>query len=314
VRRTDLWRVPAPQGDEVLREGLAARLGLDPDRLTITASVRAAAVSYARRYADVLVERPGYPGVPAALADSRARVRFASWAELANGGWPVPSVLWLTSPHRNPDGACLDAGLHAGLRRQVLDGHRVVVNSAYCWFGQGPAALEGADLVGSLHKLAGVSARIGWVHSEDYFAAAVPELLGGTPSRVWQNAWGRFLARGGLELLAAGLVSRSRAAAGAFTARMRELAGPDFPQVDGPHQLLELAAGIGEDTALRRLAGLGYAVAAGAAFGGPRPAVRVSFLGVDAEQATRFADAASGAGLLRWPVLDGRPRHAPASA
>jgi len=42
--RSHLWRFPAARGDDLLREQLGRLLGLDPSALTITASVRAAAL------------------------------------------------------------------------------------------------------------------------------------------------------------------------------------------------------------------------------------------------------------------------------
>jgi DNA-binding transcriptional MocR family regulator len=58
VRRPNLWREPAPRGDELLRQMLGEHLGLDPEHLTITASLRAAVLTYARYHDRVLLERP----------------------------------------------------------------------------------------------------------------------------------------------------------------------------------------------------------------------------------------------------------------
>jgi DNA-binding transcriptional MocR family regulator len=260
ARRPQLWRVPAPRGDDLLREQLAAAFDLDPDLLTVVGSVRAAALTYARRHGRVVLERPGWRGLTAALAGSRARVERAGLAELAGADWPAGTVLWLTSPHRNPDGATLDAGLVSRLAGQVRGGRRLVLDEAYRWFGAGPR-VPGADLVGSLHKLAGVGARLGWVHSADFFDEAVPELVGSTPSAVWQHAWGRFLAAGGLELLHRAVVTPALAASAAFTAGLRAYA-PGTPAVAGPHRLLRLpprADMAGADMAGAGVAGAGVA-------------------------------------------------------
>jgi DNA-binding transcriptional MocR family regulator len=296
ARRVDLWRVPAPRGEDLLREQLGTALDLDPGRLTVVGSVRAAAVTYARRHGRIVLERPGWRGLTAALAGSRARVHRAGTEALAGADWPAGSVLWLTSPHRNPDGGTLDSGLVAGLAAQLRAGLRVVLDEAYGWFGAGPR-VPGADLVGSLHKLGGVGTRIGWVHSADFFAGAVPELVGSTPSPVWQQAWGRFLAAGGLELLRAAVVTPALAAAAGFTAALRAY-DPAAVAVPGPHRLIRLPSGVTEPEALRRLAAGGWSVGPGAAFDVGFPALRASFLGVDPESAARFAAALAGCGLI----------------
>ena len=298
ARRIDLWRVPAPRGDDLLREQLAAALDLEPDRLTIVGSVRAAAVSYARRCARIVLERPGWQGLTAALADSGARVERAGTAELARAGGPAGTLLWLTSPHRNPDGHTLDVGLVEALAGQLKSGRRVVLNEAYRWFGAGPR-VPGADLVGSLHKLGGVGSRIGWVHSADFFERAVPELVGCTPSAVWQHAWGRFLAHGGLHLLHAAVVAPALAAGDAFDA------AAGLVSMAAPHRLLRLPAGTREAEAVRRLAAEGWSVGPGSAFDAEVPSIRVSFLGVEPEQAVAFAAALDAAGLLEEAVAHG---------
>jgi DNA-binding transcriptional MocR family regulator len=300
ARRTELWRVPAPRGDELLRAQLAAALDLDPDRLTVVGSVRAAAVTYARRHARVVLERPGWRGLTAALAGSQARLQRADLDEIADADWPAGTVLWLTSPHRNPDGATLTAGLVSRLAGQVRRGRRLVLDEAYRWFGAGPR-VPGADLVGSLHKLGGLGARLGWVYSADFFDEAVPELVGSTPSAVWQHAWGRFLAAGGLELLGAAVVTPALAASAAFTAGLRGYA-PVAVAAPGPHRLLQLPPGADEAGALRRLAARGWTLGPGAAFDTAAPALRVSFVGVAAAAAAGFAAALAEPGLLGGEV------------
>ncbi|HVQ96287.1 MAG TPA: aminotransferase class I/II-fold pyridoxal phosphate-dependent enzyme [Mycobacteriales bacterium] len=300
ARRAELWRVPAPRGDDLLREQLGAVLELDPDLLTVVGSVRAAAVTYARRHGQLVLERPGWRGLTAALADSRARVRRAGLDEIAGADWPAGTVLWLTSPHRNPDGATLDADLVTRLAGQVRRGRRVVLDEAYRWFGAGPR-VPGADLVGSLHKLAGMGARLGWVHSADFFGEAVPELVGSTPSAVWQHAWGRFLAAGGLELLRAAVVTPALAASAAFSAGL-PAGEPDATAVPGPHRLLRLPPGADEPGALRRLGVRGWTLGPGSAFDADVPALRVSFVGVTADAAAELAAALADPDLLGGEV------------
>jgi DNA-binding transcriptional MocR family regulator len=204
ARQADLWTVPAPRGDDVLREVLAGLLHRDPDQITIVASLRAAALTYARRFPEITVERPTYPGLLPVF--SAARVRLLTWDEMTGparaGGEQARSLLWLTSPCRNPDGATLSPAERSALQAKAASGARVVVNATYTWFSPDQALVPGADTVGSLHKLRGVGARIGWVASPHFFDEAVPELLGTTPSRVWQRAWGLFLRDGGMAMLA----------------------------------------------------------------------------------------------------------------
>jgi DNA-binding transcriptional MocR family regulator len=302
VYQEDLWLTPAPFGEDLLREQLGRVLGLDPAVLTITASVRAAALTYGRCDPFIALERPTFPGVVRALRDSRARVELRPWAELLTGDLPAGATIWVTTPCRNPDGASLAAAGWTALRGRLAAGHRVVVNAAYGWYATGLAnapAAPGADIIGSLHKLGGHGARLGWVCSRDYAERAVPELLGTTPPRVWQHAWGEFLRADGLILLAGQCVAPALGAAAAFRDRLASEHGRRPPSFSGPQLLLPLADGSTEQEALDQLGSQGFRLCGAEAFFADVPALRASFLGVGQEEAARFADAVVRCGLFR---------------
>lgn len=291
--QAELWRFPAPQGDDLLREQLGRVLGLDPSGLTITASVRAAALTYARLEPEIALERPTFPGVARALSESRARLVMGEWDALLRDQ-PVPGpLLWLTSPFRNPDGATLTDDDRAALQRRAAAGQHVVINGAYLWYASSVPAVAGADLVGSLHKLGGIGTRLGWVHSATYFDRAVPELLGTTPSPVWQRAWGLFLQRGGPDILRRNLVEPALVSAAAFRGSLSAKTGSA-----GPHCVLPLAPGVTEQQAIGQLEDRGFRLCPGQDFFCLRPAVRVAFLGVCTADAERFAGAAASCGLF----------------
>ncbi len=306
IRSPDLWRVPAPRGDEVLRTELGRLLELDAELLTITASVRAAALTYARQAAHLVVERPTFTGSLEVLRSGPATVQLRSWEEIGERPLPAGATLWLTSPARNPDGRTLDRAECAQLSALRGLGHPIVVNETYRLFRLDAPRVAGADYVGSLHKLIGVGSRIGWVHSPSYFANAYPEMLGTTPSRVWQRAWGLFLRRGGFEQAHAAVIAPCRQAAQSFSARLTNLNGlsADF---DGPNALLPLADGVSEEDALAHLRQQGYLVSAGQHFLCREAAVRATFLGVPPEAATAFAETVASCGMFT-------PDHARGSA
>ncbi|MFE3760189.1 aminotransferase class I/II-fold pyridoxal phosphate-dependent enzyme [Streptomyces sp. NPDC059104] len=297
TRAADSWTERAWQGDESLRDQLGRVLGLDPEHLTITSGVRAAALTYARTERVIVMERPGFDGATFALRDSRSRLLHRSWEHLLQGELPAGSALWLTHPARNPDGRTLT---HAELRLltdRIAQGHRVVLNSAYHWYAPTATRPEGADLVGGLHKIAGLGARIGWVHSRDYFARARPEIIATTPPQPWQRAWALFAAEGGLEDLAAWVTCRARTAVQVFGAAVGEPYAPLIPDT-GPHALLPLAPGTDEKTAREAVARDGFVLTAGSCYGPSRPALRATFTDVPPYAAERFGRYVAGSPLF----------------
>jgi DNA-binding transcriptional MocR family regulator len=311
ARVAELWTRPAPRGDDVLRAALADALGLPPDEITVVASLRAAALTYARRFRRVVVERPTYPGLLPVLQGAGAEVTLASWPEILDdpGGSPDTTVLWLTSPGRNPDGATLSSADHERMSVLAGRGYRIVVNGTYAWFADGCVSAA-ADSVGSLHKLRGNGARVGWAAGPSYFEEAFPELLGTTPSPVWQRAWGLFLREGGLTLLRATLLTETAAAKAAFADRLAADHGLHLRAFDGPSTLIPLAEGPegtagAEDGARIALERAGFRTVAARDFHASGPALRVTFLGVTTEEAERLADAVATHIRTRLP-----PGHA----
>lgn len=301
ARQTAAWAVFCPQGDELLREQLGRIHGLDPRQLTITASVRATALTYRRRERVILMERPTFDGALYAISGGTARVLRRSWRGLLHGQVPAGALVWLTSPCRNPDGATLTESECTRLGEWCRRGRRVVVNAAYLWFAPDSPRVPGADLAGSLHKVAGRGARLAWVHSPDFHRDAFAELIGVTPPPVWQRAWGLFAADGGLETLAADVVGRTALAVDAFHEGMRAKLGYGLPRMPGPNLLLRLAPGLTEEHAVTRLGELGFELTAGAHFGAQHPALRANFTGVRPEAAADFARVASDPTLFAWP-------------
>jgi DNA-binding transcriptional MocR family regulator len=290
-----------PCGDELLREQIARVQRLEPELVTVVSSVRAAALSYRRRERVIVMERPTFDGVLLAASAGGARVQRADWAAMVHRWQPPYAALWFTSPGRNPDGASLDQAGCDALSEQVRRGRRVVVNGAHSWFAPAAPRVEGADLIGSLHKIAGRGARLAWVYSPDFAREALPELIGTTPPPLWQRAWGLFFAAGGVEELAAAVTGQTRAAVEAFHEGMRAKLGHDVPAADGPNRLLRLAPEVAEAQALARLEELGFRLTAGAPFGAGTPALRANFTGVQPEAAADFARLASDPSLFEVP-------------
>lgn len=301
ARDTALWRAPAPAGDDQLRTRLGAEFGLDPAHLTVVAGARAVALTYGRCTRRVLVERPTFLGLSPMLRAHGARVRHFGWADI-----PVPepdTTVLVTSPCRNPDGATLDGPTREVLEGLCRKGVHVAVNGAYVWFDRQSPRVAGADLFVSLHKLAGVGARLGFVFSESFFERGVPEIASTGPPPVWQRAWARFLARDGLRLLEAHIVSTTLAAARVFLETLAGEGAEPLPPATGPNLLLPLPSGTDEDSALAALAERGFLVSAGRHFASAAPAIRVTFTGTTRDQAAALAETLVRTGLAKgqWP-------------
>ncbi len=289
AREEHLWRVPAPGGDEELRSWLGHHFTTEPAGITIVAGARAAALTYGRIAERLLVEAPTYLGLLPFLGAYGRRVEHFAWERIPV---PVPerTVLLVTSPARNPDGATLTGDHRARLRTLVSAGGRVVVNGTYCWFRPDAATAEGADLLVSFHKLAGVGARLGFVRSEAYFSDAVPEIAGAAPPPIWQRAWARFLARDGHEHLLRVNVRQVIDSRDAFLWTIGELAPALRPgAVDGPNLLFSLPDGADEQEAVTKLETDGFRVSAGSAFAAPHPSLRLTFTGTTPDQAANLA-------------------------
>jgi DNA-binding transcriptional MocR family regulator len=279
-------------GDELLRRELSAYLGTDPSTLTVTSGVRAAAGALARQCSEVVVERPTFLGVADVLTRQGIRVRFAAWESLAEQLLPA-SGIWITSPCRNPDGRTPDAALLASLAALASQGHRVLCDTAFSWFQPQQQLPPAFTRLGTMHKLAGPGARLGWVTSTDLPQSARAELGAGAPPWQWQRTWGYFIGAGGLAMMCA-RTELTMAARSAFLStlgdRSADLSGA------GPNVLLQVAlAGESAVTALRRH---GVAVSVGSAFGAGTHSVRVCLDGITPELASQAALAFREAGVL----------------
>lgn len=298
------WTEPARFGDPLLREQLAARFGRSADHVCITAGVRSAALAYGRRFNDVLLEQPSYEGVIPALGSAGARLRRLSWDAMYTASCSPATLLWLTSPYRNPDGVSLTSEQYvrlAGIR--AASGATVVINRTY-----GLARLDTTeppgtmDLVGGFHKIAGIGARIGFVISDTFGQHAVTDLAACSPSAVWQHAWALFLAEGSFDEATRHLYSSVGNATRAF------LTGIGMSAVrspGSPHLVLECPPNRTETMWQHEFAAAGVAVSPGSAFGATSDCVRLSFFGVSEQDAAVAAERTVRAGLLNVPQATG---------
>jgi DNA-binding transcriptional MocR family regulator len=283
------------RGDGLLREALAAQLSLDPATLTVTAGVRACAAVLCRDSAGVMLERPTFLGVHRVLVASGLRVRLTAWDDKAFLSRRDHAV-WFTEPVRNPDGARMDRSLLATLAGQAAAGRRVIRNATYHWFAPSADEAMATDAmvtVGSLHKIAGPGAKIGWLADR-----ATPDddllrwLAMSAPPLHWQRAWGYFVRAGGLDLLRRPAATIARVRASLVAA----LGLADDGRA-GPNLLVPLAGG--ETSVCATLWARGVRVVPGASFGAGEPAARICLTGLAVHDVP--AVAAAFAGLVRAP-------------
>ncbi|WP_328876654.1 pyridoxal phosphate-dependent aminotransferase [Streptomyces sp. NBC_00287] len=262
------------EGDPVLREQLARVTGARADQLVVTSGVRAAAPALVRGCSHVVVERPTFLGVPDTLAAHGVPVRFLPWDRVREV--PGGAALWVTTPCRNPDGRQPDAAFLADLRAAVRRGVRVICNTAYTWYAGRVELPPGVIRVGTLHKIAGPGAGVGWVVREDPGSVG-PHSAMPAPPAYWQRVWGYFLEAGGLALLRAPH-EEIEAVRAAFLGRVGT-ADAGW----GPHVLLRVPAA--EEDAVSALAEVGVIVGPGSAFGAEAPSVRACLIGSTVESA-----------------------------
>lgn len=257
-----------PHGDPLLRERLAELLRADADRLVVTAGVRACVGPLLRDVDEVLLERPTFLGVLNAIRRERVPVRCLSWEQLVEAGAGA-AALWFTAPSRNPDGRRTDPSFLARVEAAAGRGRRVVCNTAYRWFAPTPTLSDAVLQTGTLHKLAGRGARLGWVQA-DPDDEMLRGLAATAPPLHWQRTWAHFLAAGGADLL----LRRHQHLAAARTAFLSALgAPPSMAGQEGPNVLIPVA--IPEPEAVTRLAAAGVRVSPGSAFLAWQPSVRV---------------------------------------
>lgn len=258
----------------------------------VTAGVRSTIATLATLRRVIVVERPGFGEIPRLFRRHGCQVVEADAASLVCAAEdPRQSLVWVTSPCRNPDGWCLDDDTAAELGDFVDAGGLVVQNESYRWFTASPGPrVHGAVLVGSLHKLAGSWSRLGWLMAdvEPGLAADLPYL---GPPALWQSAWCRFLADDAFGVL----VERAR--------RSTDLAGRarDLLHATPGHGPVALVSTPPDIPWPDRLAELGMRANPGTAFGATAQQFRLSFVGVDAAE-VRWADVRRLADALSAPA------------
>ncbi|MCQ1575861.1 aminotransferase class I/II-fold pyridoxal phosphate-dependent enzyme [Streptomyces parvus] len=285
--RADCWATPPAEGDPELLERLAGLFGAPPGRTVVTGGVRQFAGSWAGRTRTALAERPGFADIGQVLAGT-ATVRALPWDELpgAARSCPEPVTVWVTSPYRNPDGRSLDTAGRTALAELARAGHQVVVNQVYQWYAPPEELPPGCWGTTSLAKLCGGGSRLGWATVPDG-DTALPALRGSGPATTWQRAWAGFLDRTTLASLHHACIEPTLEARRAFTDRVGDLLGWEFP--GGGMSLSLYWHGAAEDRVMAEFAEQEVRVGPGSAFDGQPGSVRLAFTGVDTAEATRAA-------------------------
>jgi DNA-binding transcriptional MocR family regulator len=299
LARPDTWHPPPPQGEYRLREVLGDILGEDPDDVLITSGVRAGASVIARTAREVLHERPSFSGTAAVLRTSHPDLELVQWGDLPAISASPPErdgdrLVWLTTPCRNPDGATLSADDWACLTA-IARRSRMVVNEVYRWFGSAVQRPDHVWMTGSLSKLAGGGAGLGWIRGPDM--EVLRRLQHARPSRCWQRCWCYLLERGVLELFVDQTVRPAAAAAEAFATELRRVSDYAYRPAAGcwwpPFLLLPVPTSTDHEF-VARLDEAGVRVGPGSDFLAATPGVRVCFVGVseaDARHAARVIGA-----------------------
>ncbi|MEV4556242.1 hypothetical protein AB0K51_04495 [Kitasatospora sp. NPDC049285] len=293
-------RDTAPRtGVPELREALADHLDLPVADLAVTSGIRGQVAPLVAGAAALVVERPTFLSVPR-LAARHVPVLALTWEEILadDGRYPDGSVVWITSPARNPDGRTLTAAEAARLD-ELADRHRVVVNQAYHWCAPDAPRPVRAHLVGSLHKVAGGGCAVGWQVTPGGRGLDRPG--GGGPPTAWQYAWADLITATGLAEPVRTCLLEPAERCRRVAERVRPPAGVELRHGSGPSLSLLLAAGTSEERAHAALAAEGLLTGPGEAFGWDRPALRLSFTGASDADARRCLPALdrSLAGLAR---------------
>lgn len=283
VELTDPGEPAPPLGTDRLREALAHILGGRPDLIAVTAGVRASVPVLAPLMQDVAFETPSFEDLPQLAQSLGCNARRVSWPQLQlDDAQPV----WMTHPARNPDGASLADDLVERLGRRQ---HIAVINEIYRWHAKSPAVVPVNNIiaVGSLAKIWGPAARIGWIRGEMVTELNKAALRISSPPAVIQDAWASFLGRGGL----AYLVDQAQAAS-ASRERFAELVDQArlAPVNDGPSVVVRLPRQLPTDEAISRLAALGVKATAGHHFGLTFESLRFDFTNVPIPDAEHVAE------------------------
>lgn len=286
-RTAAAWDTPRSRGEPDLLEVLADELGVDGSRVVITPGVRSAVMPLGNAKRAAFVEQPTFSGVAEIIERTCVRTTQGSWSMLgkfATRSESRPDLIWVTSPARNPDSLTLSPELTGILDHLAELGSTVVVNEIYRWYSSadGPS---NAVRVGSLSKLVGGGARLGWIVDCPGDLMALQRL--GPPTQ-WQRAWGRLLTQVGFGRLRNTLVEPSARARLAFVGEVEDWLELSDPGA-GPSLLLALS-NVSEDAAVELFKGEELLIGAGRHFRSPVPAVRISFHSVtesDAVEAGR---------------------------
>jgi DNA-binding transcriptional MocR family regulator len=274
-----VWATSPRNGIPELRQALGGHLSLSASCLAITGGVRGEIARLLSGAGSLVIETPTFLSIPRLAAQAGLPVKSLSWERILDGdSVGSGSVVWLTSPARNPDGRTLTEAEAARLDEIADTCRKVVINQAYHWAAPDEARPAKAVLLGSLHKLAGGGCMLGWRYDP---WESVPDrpAAGGAP-RLWQQAWAAFIDAGGLSALAQNGLLRPQS-------RCRQFAiGLDLPVPVrlsygcGPSLLLHLPEHLTEEHVLKRFSEQGLSVGPGSSFGCQSVSVRLSFTGV----------------------------------
>ncbi|MCU1640725.1 MAG: hypothetical protein JWN03_1000 [Nocardia sp.] len=269
--------ISAADGPDAWRATVAAMLGAGSgDRLQITAGVRPVVAAFADLGRTVLLEGPTFAGVRRAFERAGRPVTIAQLDELLRQAKPAArTLIWLTSPGRNPDGWTAGPEFVTELEGFIADGGLVVQNETYRWHGPPAPPVPGAVRIGSLAKVAGPHRNIGWLLGSPEVTPTASRIVS-APGREVQAHWARFAAAGGLDLLA----RRARAVA-ATTGRARSaIAGGDVQAAWHGASFLLRIPGADAAAVLERA---GVKAGPGPAFHAASDTARLCFLGCDAD-------------------------------
>jgi len=287
---------PAPMlGDPALRAAIGKMLAIPTEEVVVTAGARAAALALARIRPSFYVEAPTFKAIPMLIQKSGTRVLLGPWSSIrevvtCGRGADREVALWVTSPARNPDGRSLSKDMVRVLEDFAAEGGIVVQNETYRWYQPGADRVRGATIVGSLSKLAGAGARLGWIARPSSGPGWDTISFGAGPPGMWQRTWARFIEQDGISYLMRSYVEPAAAACRAFWAVIVDCFDASVPSPDGPSVLLPFDSSEIELKVFRELQLAGVIVTRGAAFQSPIPSLRFCFSGVSVAEAVQAAE------------------------
>lgn len=274
-----VWSTAPRTGLPRLREALARELGLKVGELAVGTGVRAQSAEMLADAESLIIEHPTFSDIPQLARERGVTVLARTWEEiLAGDDVSGNTVVWITSPARNPDGRTLTPAEARRLDELASNCRRVVVNQTYHWVAPQAPRPRDAVLLGSLHKIAGGGSAVGWQSTPGGAGPGRP--AGGGPPTAWQLAWAAFAEQGGLRPLAEHALQAPSLRCRRFADSLRLPAGVRLLCGEGPSLLLAFSRHLDEHTVCSAFARCGLKVGAGSAFGWRGTAVRMSFTGV----------------------------------